>query len=200
MNCIDCGSPAGVQNRCTECFEEVCETPNWLDWLEPLAAAHGNGPAAPAVLPEVRAAKSEVRSARLCGGCQKPILSSLKADMCRDCRRQRGIKKSTGAVQFVYVIGAMTGPVKIGISVNPTDRLAQLCSRSDTTAMPSTIDLDGLRILYTVAGDKRLEQQLHLRFHGSRVIGEWFDLGTPDEACKLVEAEVLARPALLEVA
>lgn len=29
MNCVDCGSPAVMEQRCSDCLEEVAETPGW---------------------------------------------------------------------------------------------------------------------------------------------------------------------------
>jgi hypothetical protein len=93
----------------------------------------------------------------------------------------------------------MTGPVKIGLSAKPNDRLAQLCATSDTTKMPTRVDRMTLRMLYAVEGDRALESHLHWRFRRQRVIGEWFNLGPPETACHVVRAAVANRPVVAEL-
>lgn len=64
----------------------------------------------------------------------------------------------------VYFIAAVGGPIKIGLAVNPLDRL-----RSLQTAHPKK-----LRLLATVPGDHRAEAAYHQRFATHRLQGEWF--------------------------
>lgn len=76
--------------------------------------------------------------------------------------------------QFVYFIGAETGPIKIGIAVNPENRLKGL----------QTSHHEKLAILATVSGDLDTEKAYHRRFKRYRIKGEWF------ERCPEIEAEI----------
>lgn len=66
---------------------------------------------------------------------------------------------------YVYLMqrGA-GGPVKIGLSVRPEKRNAQL----------QTATAEHLRIVATVLGGSDMERELHARFASSRLNGEWF--------------------------
>lgn len=138
--------------------------------------------------------------ARLCA-CGKPILAASKSGKCLECRQSSGgaSRPTSATVRLVYVIGGTAGPVKIGVSSKPHDRLAQLCATSDTTKMPAGIDRSALRILYAVEGDRALEQHLQRRFRQHQVLGEWFDLGPPETAWRRVEAEVKMCPVVGEL-
>lgn len=70
---------------------------------------------------------------RLCSRCSRPILTASKSGKCRDCRQLTGgAQRPTAAtVRLVYVIGGSAGPVKIGVSTKPQDRLAQICAVLD---------------------------------------------------------------------
>lgn len=68
----------------------------------------------------------------------------------------------------VYLIGSPDSPVvKIGCSTDPKRRLRNLQSGSPAP----------LRLLATFEGGYVAEKELHRRFAGRRVHGEWFDLG-----------------------
>lgn len=68
-----------------------------------------------------------------------------------------------------FVVGELTGLVKIGSAVDPIDRLRTL-----QTGSP-----DRLTLVTTIAGGEKAERALHKQFSGSRVHGEWFS-PTPD--------------------
>jgi hypothetical protein len=66
--------------------------------------------------------------------------------------------------QRVYFIGGKEGPVKIGVSLNPGQRLENL-----QTASPEPLDL-----LAVVPGGLQLERAYHEAFAHLRIRGEWF--------------------------
>ncbi len=74
----------------------------------------------------------------------------------------------------VYFIGAADGPIKIGMSVNPTARLRGL-----QTAYPYE-----LRILAISEGGGVGELAYHRQFSAHRLHGEWF------ARCPEIEAEI----------
>jgi hypothetical protein len=75
------------------------------------------------------------------------------------------LKKSIQAQSFVYFIEAEeTGFCKIGHSLNPKKRLAELQVGSHAK----------LNIIATVIGGKQKEQELHARFKSCKHRGEWF--------------------------
>jgi hypothetical protein len=65
----------------------------------------------------------------------------------------------------VYFIGGDHGPIKIGYSVSPTDRLKCIQAHSPIV----------VRILATTMGGQELEAAYHYRFARSRLHGEWFE-------------------------
>lgn len=67
--------------------------------------------------------------------------------------------------QLVYFIGSATGPIKIGIAIDPEARLKGL-----QTASP-----EKLYILTTCSGGLKQEQAYHNRFSKHRLEGEWFE-------------------------
>lgn len=69
------------------------------------------------------------------------------------------------AVSSVYFIQAgASGPIKIGVSVDPISRMAQM-----QTGMPET-----LRLLAFIAGTRDDERKLHIKLAAHRIRGEWF--------------------------
>jgi hypothetical protein len=67
-------------------------------------------------------------------------------------------------ISYVYFIqGVNGGPIKIGHSANPQRRLKDL-----RTSQP-------LRILATMMGGRKKENELHRLFSSSRTHGEWFE-------------------------
>jgi len=64
----------------------------------------------------------------------------------------------------LYAIQSGEGPIKLGISNNPTTRLAQL----------QTATYDDLYLLATTPGTEQDERNLHELFNQSRLRGEWF--------------------------
>lgn len=67
---------------------------------------------------------------------------------------------------FIYFIGPKDGPVKIGFSINPFERRADL-----QTGNHSDLFIFGL-----MPGDESDERELHARFSESSIRGEWFQL------------------------
>lgn len=77
------------------------------------------------------------------------------------------VRKACSEESFLYFIEALdSGFIKIGRSVNPERRLAQL-----STGSPSK-----LVILGKISGGSKLEMDLHKRFGLSREKGEWFKI------------------------
>lgn len=73
---------------------------------------------------------------------------------------------------YVYAIGRIEGPVKVGVSSSPEGRVSAL-----QTGCPFEI-----RLLHaTKCRDRneafRQEQECHMSLERSRLIGEWFDVG-----------------------
>jgi len=69
----------------------------------------------------------------------------------------------TGSVYFIQAVSG--GPIKIGKADDPQRRLYDLQAMNPTK----------LQILATVDGGQRREYELHVRFKGSRLHGEWFE-------------------------
>lgn len=85
---------------------------------------------------------------------------------------------------FLYVIGPLSGPQKIGISKNPQSRL-----RSLQTGHPSKLFLNHS---IEVPDDRvrLLERMIHQDLSHRRTNGEWFDL-SPTEAEELLEFTII---------
>lgn len=75
-------------------------------------------------------------------------------------------------MSIYFIQGVEGGPIKIGYSRNPSQRLAAL---QTTSPVP-------LEILFECPGDRRCEQILHAEFAEGRLYGEWFSEDTPDLA------------------
>lgn len=71
----------------------------------------------------------------------------------------------TGEQKVYFIQGPPDGPIKIGISVNPEERL-----RTFQTASPYR-----LRILRLEPGGRSRETALHRRWRRHRLEGEWFN-------------------------
>jgi hypothetical protein len=68
---------------------------------------------------------------------------------------------------FIYFIqSGEDGPIKIGLSHDPTKRLPQLQTGNHVD----------LRLRHVIPGDLGVEQTLHERFEPARIRGEWFGL------------------------
>jgi hypothetical protein len=88
----------------------------------------------------------------------------------------------------IYVIAARgTAAVKIGHTIDPTERLGQL----------QTGNAAELQLLWTCRGDRRLEGHLHAVFHRYRVRGEWFDLSPLGDAVRTVQDAVRTATGML---
>ena len=75
-------------------------------------------------------------------------------------------KRGSRGFQSVYFIqaGGKGGPIKIGIAVDCTQRLASL----------QTANAEELRLLCITTGGRRIEEAYHARFKKHLVRGEWF--------------------------
>lgn len=66
---------------------------------------------------------------------------------------------------MIYFIQPVSGGlIKIGFAIDPQKRLAEIQRMSPAT----------LQILATIEGDRKREAELHQRFAGLRIYGEWF--------------------------
>lgn len=96
-----------------------------------------------------------------------------------DAEIERGRAHDAAAVakevnQRVYFIGSQSGPIKIGIAVNPLSRLSTL----------QTGHHEKLELLATCDGGQERERAYHKQFADRRLSGEWF------ERCPEIEAEI----------
>lgn len=73
---------------------------------------------------------------------------------------------------FVYVVSASGERHKIGVTLNPSKRLSQL-----NTGSP---DVLSYAILADCKDIYRAEMELHQRYAGQRIKGEWFELSPAD--------------------
>lgn len=103
-----------------------------------------------------------------------PVIWEFKPDR-SPCRDERP--------KMVYFIGSESGPIKIGMAVEPPSRLASL----------QTSHHEKLSILATCKGGHDRERAYHARFAAHRLHGEWFER-TPE---LLAEIERLSTPTLL---
>lgn len=88
-----------------------------------------------------------------------------------ECERMR--KNAVEAPpQLVYFIASERGPIKIGIAVNPQDRLRGL----------QTGHHEKLSLLATCPGGMEREKEYHARFKAYRINGEWFERSPEIEA------------------
>jgi hypothetical protein len=69
------------------------------------------------------------------------------------------------AARLVYFIAAQSGPIKIGIAVNPLARLSGL----------QTSHHEKLELLATCGGGMGQEKRYHYQFRKHRLKGEWFE-------------------------
>ncbi len=65
---------------------------------------------------------------------------------------------------FVYFVGAVGGPIKIGCSIRPRERRSVLQVGSEHS----------LQVLAMMPGDRATEAAMHQRFAGNRIRGEMF--------------------------
>jgi len=65
---------------------------------------------------------------------------------------------------FVYFIQTESGPIKIGHSKNPEERMRAM----------QTAHHEELTMLFQLSGGAWMEEQMHRRFYRSHLRGEWF--------------------------
>lgn len=86
------------------------------------------------------------------------------------CEESDDIKcESDAKPGYIYLIGGDTGYLKIGLSVNPAQRVQQL-------QYSSPVELRVLATVY-VGNMWEAEKLLHEKYAGKRMWGEWFDVG-----------------------
>lgn len=91
----------------------------------------------------------------------------MPARQAQSTQRDRALEFMREDGPFVYFIAPEDRPVvKIGKANNIKSRIREL----------QTGSADRLRLLAAIQGDERQEQQLHRRFAGLRLQGEWFRL------------------------
>lgn len=93
--------------------------------------------------------------------------------------------------EFVYVMAARAGAVKIGYTRDPAKRLSAIRAGW----VPDSVDRDDLEVAYLIEGTRDLERELHTHFRQQRVTGEWFNLG-PAAAAVMHVADVVRRYAV----
>jgi hypothetical protein len=79
----------------------------------------------------------------------------------------------TANAERVYFIRS-GGYVKIGRSLHPEQRLANLKKDKGQTVIPDCVDMNAAELVATFPGGRRVESKMHLRFNKYRVAGEWF--------------------------
>lgn len=94
------------------------------------------------------------------------------------------ISVKLNSCMFLYVIGPLDGPQKIGISKNPHSRL-----RSLQTGHPNKLFLNH-SIEVPKDRVRLLERMIHQDLSHRRTNGEWFDL-SPKEAEELLEFTII---------
>lgn len=87
---------------------------------------------------------------------------------------------------FVYVIGSVKGPQKIGVAANPDGRLTQL-----RTGHPFPLAVHAHFEFPTEAEARTVERTAHKALKEKRLSGEWFEI-TTSEAVAAVESAIEA--------
>ena len=82
--------------------------------------------------------------------------------------------------RLVYVIASAAGPVKIGITSNPTRRFAQVLCGSSTNLWFAFLGLT------TTHGASQVEAACHSHFADRRTRGEWFDVAPERAAAEVI--------------
>lgn len=100
----------------------------------------------------------------------KAARKRLRQQEARDRERKRNPQ-----FQGVYVIGTASGPVKIGIAVDPERRLKEL-----QTGYPQKLTIFDFVGELPAGAARRVEQECHRRAHAQRMTGEWFDMDWED--------------------
>jgi hypothetical protein len=102
---------------------------------------------------------------RLFGGLIRPGVSFRPDELLRKRQQEPGKEPIEGS--FVYVVTGDHGRVKIGVSTNPSARMAQLRTAS---AFPLEFAFIGV----TPASGYEIEQAAHAILSSHRQSGEWF--------------------------
>ncbi|MGD8567356.1 MAG: GIY-YIG nuclease family protein [Gammaproteobacteria bacterium] len=95
-----------------------------------------------------------------------------------ESRRNSRLKSDEDKVRVYLMKDRDTGYIKIGSSVNPLRRLAEMRNQSKPA---KTVGNRDYYLLYVTCIVKRsVESELHKKFSSKRIKGEWFDLSDGD--------------------
>lgn len=100
----------------------------------------------------------------------RAIVEALDRARAEDCRFEETrkilskIRIGFGPKQQVYFVQSESGHIKIGVAVNPKDRLCALQNASPFR----------LKLLGCIPGGVTMERSLHSEFKAHRTSGEWF--------------------------
>lgn len=100
------------------------------------------------------------------------------------------IPRAENGWQYLYLISAHSGPVKIGITADPEQRLADL-----QTGNPRPLSLKQLYLLPTESAAK-LERTVLQNNRKFRLCGEWFDLSVDELVALIAQASRRMRVTL----
>lgn len=100
---------------------------------------------------------------------------SVLTDEQKEAARSRGV-----VVSYVYAIGAVGHPVKIGYADHPRSRLKEL-----QVGNPNDLRIYVERQV-AVEHVRAVERECHRRLDVHRLRGEWFDI-TPDTAAEIID-------------
>lgn len=107
-------------------------------------------------------------------------MPSVLTEEQKEAARARGV-----VVSYVYAIGAVGHPIKIGYADHPRSRLKDL-----QVGNPSELRIYVERQV-AVEHVRAVERECHLRLDTHRLRGEWFDI-TPERAAEIIDAVIHA--------
>jgi len=107
-----------------------------------------------------------------------------------ESRRQSRLKGDEDNVKIYLIKDMTTGYIKIGSSVNPMRRLAEMRNQKDPAITAGERDY---KLIYeSGVVERKEESRLHRYFKAKRIMGEWFALGQEDlkYICKTYEEQM----------
>ena len=96
-----------------------------------------------------------------------------------ESRRQSRLKANEDEVRIYLIKDNETGYVKIGSSVNPKRRFAEMCNQKNPAITVGTQRKYEL-IFESRIVERKIESELHDKYVNKRVTGEWFSLSVED--------------------